>query len=537
MTTRSIRIITSAAYVEQELAAEFGQIPPSFLSIGVSPLYEAQIKYLGLGDPIYLTIPEGFSPRRYDQERLQELGVVLVPVPEGLKLGESIVYAINFITSTSVSVQLLHGDTLIEDLPIGLDDLIAIHDEGDEYSWSAVDLRDGVVAELGSNMASSGHPGNRPVACGYFVFSNSTLLVRAITQARGSFIAGLNLYIRDHATRGVRVARWYDFGHIQTYFRSRRAITTERAFNSLKISRCSVHKSSTDHSKIIAEATWFASVPPAVAPYTARLLEVGQSEGTVFYRTEYRYAPTLAELFVFSSIGRLTWYKILRSCEEFLNACTAHKGPSLAGVALTALAIDKTIARLERYSSESGFDIDKPTSFDGRSLPSLRRVAESATREIDLRSGCSETLMHGDFCFSNILYDSRADRITVIDPRGHVSAGTASAFGDVTYDLAKLSHSISGQYDHILAGRYALRLEGSHGFTIGFEASEHHRWLQHALSDLKVDGVGAGNRSVRAVTVSLFLSMLPLHADRPDRQAAFIANALRLYIDLERSKP
>ncbi|SIQ10986.1 hypothetical protein [Acidiphilium rubrum] len=135
MTTRSIRIITSAAYVEQELAAEFGQIPPSFLSIGVSPLYEAQIKYLGLGDPIYLTIPEGFSPRRYDQERLHELGVVLVPVPEGLKLGESIVYAINFIASTSVSVQLLHGDTLIEDLPIGL---AAFIHEGVSFNSSTI---------------------------------------------------------------------------------------------------------------------------------------------------------------------------------------------------------------------------------------------------------------------------------------------------------------------------------------------------------------------------------------------------------------
>jgi hypothetical protein len=37
------------------------------------------------------------------------------------------------------------------------------------------------------------------------------------------------------------------------------------------------------------------------------------------------------------------------------------------------------------------------------------------------------------------------------------------------------------------------------------------------------------------VTIGLFLSMLPLHADRPDRQAAFIANALRLYAELDRA--
>ena len=30
---------------------------------------------------------------------------------------------------------------------------------------------------------------------------------------------------------------------------------------------------------------------------------------------------------------------------------------------------------------------------------------------------------------------------------------------------------------------------------------------------------------------SLFLSMPPLHGDRPDRQGAFIANALRLHME------
>ena len=31
----------------------------------------------------------------------------------------------------------------------------------------------------------------------------------------------------------------------------------------------------------------------------------------------------------------------------------------------------------------------------------------------------------------------------------------------------------------------------------------------------------------------LFLSAPPLHADRPDRQQAMVANALRLYLDLD----
>jgi hypothetical protein len=48
-----------------------------------------------------------------------------------------------------------------------------------------------------------------------------------------------------------------------------------------------------------------------------------------------------------------------------------------------------------------------------------------------------------------------------------------------------------------------------------------------------VDGVRGLSEPVRAVTTSLFLSMLPLHAERPDRQQAFVANALRLWRELD----
>ncbi|MNF05243.1 hypothetical protein D3C80_2049270 [compost metagenome] len=38
-------------------------------------------------------------------------------------------------------------------------------------------------------------------------------------------------------------------------------------------------------------------------------------------------------------------------------------------------------------------------------------------------------------------------------------------------------------------------------------------------------------KDIMPLTVLLFLSMLPLHADRPDRQEAMLVNALRLYSD------
>ncbi|MBU6498410.1 MAG: phosphotransferase [Rhodospirillales bacterium] len=526
-------LITSSAYVEQELSAEFGQLPPSFLPLGVSRLYESQLDRLADAGPIFLTLPESFQPPPHDLARLAERGVNLVLVPDGLRLGEAVTYALNVIDAPPGPLRLLHGDTLVDGVPAAMADIMAISLNGDDYSWAEVELDDERVTRLDVSHAGSAAGGARPVACGYFSFSDPASLVRAITRARGDFVQGLNLYAGEHAVAGVRVSDWLDFGHIQTYFRSRRSITTQRSFNMLSIDPLVVRKASTDHAKLRAEAAWFATLPPSVQVFAARLIEHGQADGVPFYSTEYQYAPTLAELFVFGGIGRPTWRRIMTSCAQFLAACGAVRGVGSGDEAMRILCVDKTAARLERFAADSGFDITRPTRYQGRPLPSLLTIAQTTAAGVGLASGRRATIMHGDFCFSNILYNSRAGRIVTIDPRGLAGDQTPSIFGDLRYDLAKLAHSIVGRYDHIVAGRYSFARNDSHDFSIDFEATAQQVWLQDVLGDLAVDGVGGDSGQIRAVTILLFLSMLPLHAERPDRQLAFVANALRLFLRME----
>ena len=169
--------------------------------------------------------------------------------------------------------------------------------------------------------------------------------------------------------------------------------------------------------------------------------------------------------------------------------------------------------------------------YGGQACPSLTEIAERLTPAYGLGGGRREGVMHGDFCFSNILYDSRVRRIKAIDPRGLVGA-RSTIYGDSRYDLAKLAHSIVGRYDQIIAARCRTHVAGD-DFQIEFEPIAAQPWLEAALGDLSVGGVSGGGPEVRAIMTSLFLSMLPLHADRPDRQQAFIANALRLFRDLD----
>jgi hypothetical protein len=137
--------------------------------------------------------------------------------------------------------------------------------------------------------------------------------------------------------------------------------------------------------------------------------------------------------------------------------------------------------------------------------------------------------MHGDFCFSNILFGGRTRRVRLIDPRGTVDGISYSCGGDPRYDMAKLAHSALGFYDLVIADRCECRRIAELGFELEFDPPPGILRVANRFTDLRALGIKFGDPVIVAIMVLLFLSMLPLHKDRPDRQWAFLANALRLY--------
>jgi hypothetical protein len=528
----TVRLIMSGALVGQELAAEFGPLAPAFLPVGAKRLYELQLQTLAGAGPVHLVLPETFAVPEADAARLTELGVEIVPAPEGLRLGEAVVYALNTIGAGDVPVHLLHGDTVIARPPLEARDVIVGGRRSSEYAWAEMQVgADGRIAALLTTPAGEdGHEG-WPIAAGYFAFASALDLLRALTRERGDFIAGVNHYLGGREVGVWTADEWLDFGHLTTFFQSRLAVTTARAFNTVRIDGLTARKSSDDTAKMRAEAHWLEAAPPSVQIYCARLLGFGLEQGRAFYETEYEFLPVLSELFVYGAVGRKPWLRILAACEDMLRALAAVRGDVSGDAALKSLAADKTLARLADYARVSGLNVETPTSYTGRPCPSLVEIAERLVPAMDLGSGRIACAMHGDFCFSNLLYNSRNRRIKALDPRG-AADGTPSLFGDLRYDLAKLGHSIVGRYDQIIAGRCRLARRGS-DYELVFDPVACQPWLAEALGEIEVDGLGGLSESVRAVTVSLFLSMLPLHADRPDRQQAFVANALRLWRELD----
>jgi hypothetical protein len=420
---------------------------------------------------------------------------------------------------------------LISDLDLAVDDAVGVAEGADGYRWAKVSQAGGRMERVTAPELAEGAASELRLT-GYFAFSSASRFAQSLALAGGDFFGALNRYASDQPVALLHTKSWFDFGHVQTFFRSRRMVTTARAFNTLEITETVVRKRSEDTRKIKAEANWLGSVPPPLKPYTARLIGEGEDERGYFYDTEYAYMPTLAELFVFGQLRPASWQRILGSCKTFLDEAAGERSGGASQGVLEDLAVVKTEARLEQHARDTGFDLDAPNRLNGRPAPSLRACLDDLTGAVR-RAEPRPSVMHGDYCFSNILYDIRTDRIRLIDPRGLLINGEIGIHGDLRYDLAKLMHSIEGRYDLIIAGQCDAAALSANDFRLAFSPNAAHQQLGEAARTMVMGGVRLDDEAVAATTVSLFLSMLPLHADRPDRQTAFIANALRLHMQLQ----
>ena len=527
-------LIASGAYVGSDLAAEFGRLPPAFLPLGNRRLFTHQIAMLvptgaPSGTRILLSIPEDFSLDPADLAILNAAHVELVPVPLGLSLGQSIVYVINVTASSTGAFSVLYGDTLQHGIDLTALDVVSVADAARPgLGW-------GYVAENRGRLEPVREPSDGatpPLLSGFQAFADTPLLVQSVTRAGGDFVRGIAAYSQRRPLGLVRAAQWLDFGHATTYHQSRQAATTERAFNTLVTTRRSVTKSGSKPHKIEAEANWFETLPPPLRVFTPAYLGRSQLDGNPAYDTEYLYLPTLSDLLVFGRLPRQAWERILDACDEFLRLCATYPVTDAGDTA--ALYLDKTLDRLNTYAIATKISLDQPTRLNGHPLPSLRQMVRIASAAISPACRLGTTLTHGDFCFSNILYDFRAERVRVIDPRGLDAAGRISAGGDLRYDIGKLHHSAVGQYDTVVAGRFTLAQRSALDIDFTMAETVPTRAVRDAFLARGFAGLSRREAASHAVSILLFLSMLPLHEDDPRRQTALLANAMRLFLSLDK---
>jgi hypothetical protein len=107
----------------------------------------------------------------------------------------------------------------------------------------------------------------------------------------------------------------------------------------------------------------------------------------------------------------------------------------------------------------------------------------------------------------------------------------------VRYDIAKLAHSIIGLYDFIIAGNYSIKEDELYCLSFKIYINSTVEQIQEYFKKMNFMNRTIYELSIYPIMIHLFLSMLPLHSDSPARQKAFLANALRLYLEYKQVIP
>jgi hypothetical protein len=525
----SVGIITSAAYINPEMSAEFGPLPPAFLPVGNTRLFKYQTELLRkLADRVVLTLPESFVLSSYDEHLLEALGVDTIRIPDGLSLAESVMLAIIQSVDGDEPIVILHGDTLflgLEEFPL---DRISVHCRDHPYPWAVVSGREPLtIAPLEEDNRS-----DAAIVSGLFSFSHGLAFLKCLARARKEFLAALNAYARQCPEFSAidDCGEWLDLGHLNTYYDSRRTLTTQRMFNTLSIARNTVSKTSAQRDKMDAEASWFEALPSSLMPfvptYLGRIEPPSEHAG---YRLAYEYLCPLSDLYVFGVLPAAIWRRILTCCADVLAQFRAAKPKAVEAAWFDHLYAGKSLERFSRFARDNGISPDEGWEINGRMLPSPQRVIAKMADIVGPPSHDDSGILHGDFCLSNILFDFRRNSVKLVDPRGYVRPNTPDVFGDTRYDIGKLHHSIVGRYDFIIAGYYELRRVGPNALFFEVASAAVQEEIERHFVEVICDGDHRRHRMAAAISVLLFFSMLPLHADDPRRQWALLANGYRLY--------
>jgi hypothetical protein len=435
---------------------------------------------------------------------------------------------------TDSAVNVILGDTLILD-DCSERDVIFTSDRIDEArTWCLVETRpDGEITHFFDKELVS--LDRKLAVAGYYCLSSSEHLKAAVRQAiqngRSQISDALAFYQIERPLFSKTTTRWFDFGHVDGIVKAKYALLDTRFFNSLRVDevRGIIEKRSTNKEKLKDEAFWFEQLPSQLKIFTPRLIRHWEDGENYHIQQEMYGYPTLAELYLYSDMSVGAWRAALRKLLSVHSHFSGVFG-DLDVRHFENIYREKTWSRLDKLKTQSPdwarLLEQEYVTINDETYAGLPLLRDKINRKLDtLIRSAKPTVVHGDYCFSNILFDPSTHFVRVIDPRGRF--GVQSIFGDPRYDIAKLRHSAVGLYDFINSGFFRVEDCDGGAFRCQIFEREHTREVAYFFDEL-VQEHGYRPTDIRLIEALLFLSMVPLHADYPMKQKMFFINGLRL---------
>ena len=340
----------------------------------------------------------------------------------------------------------------------------------------------------------------------------------------------LNEYINSNIVKGIYNDNYLDFGVLSDLNKSKLKVVRE--FNKIELiddglNELKIRKSSIKNpKKILNEFLWYQRIPSQIRKYTPITYEfnskIEHDEGAN-YVMSYIDSTPLQELFMYNLPDFNNWilifdniYKYFLDTRNIENKEQFYKENKNKLIkANIKMLKEKTKQRVDKIRDMfphkeyviNGQFYDNPIYH----LDKILKRAEEISSNVNIDN---LVVLHGDLFFGNMMYNIEEENLKIIDPRGEY--GEFKIYGDIRYDLAKLYHSIIGNYDFIVNGLYELRdYDSTLNYSI-FNGNDNSKIID-LMFDL-IEDLNNDIDDIEFITGLLFLTMIPLHSENKNNQ-------------------
>ena len=296
-----------------------------------------------------------------------------------------------------------------------------------------------------------------------------------------------------------------------------------RHFNAVEREEFTIIKRSTDRAKLRREYDYYRLLPPRMQMFLVQPFDFEDDGDSASYRMERVSMPDMSLQWLHGSFQADEFERFLQHFFYFIRVRPERSVDQATSAAVRdALYVEKVTARIAALKALPAYKELVPLlqSACGGVDALLQRYLD-LYRSMRRRFPGNLVIGHGDPCFSNILYSKTSQFLKLVDPRG--ASSEDELYTEPCYDVAKLSHSVLGNYDFINHGRFTLGIDETLGLRLEIEKPPP-PWAAQLFLDL-LDKSGFDSTLIRLCEASLFVSMLPLHIDRPRNVLAFAVNA------------
>ena len=542
----NILIIPSAKLVNRELQNRYGKIVPILIpmkdKIVLDYIYEKYEEYYEEINIIlyeeYKKTSEIIKSRNYPKIKIKKISKLY-------DIGYGIYTVLNDYTNIDIkNISINFGDTVVENILSKLNKDIFCYSKSLEIDrWASFKYENEQLVIKENNNLKTDIKKDR-ILTGFFNFLNKELLFKILSSKiklnnGESLYRTMEEYNNHNKIFPVLEKDWIDFGHLDNFFKAEKIVET-RFFNQITIdkNRNILMKTSSEKEKLINEIKWFLTLPNELQWVTPRIYSYSLEFDKPSVTMEYYAYPTLHHLYLYGNHNLDKWRQIfgrLFYVNKEISKYHLELSEEKLKKILNEIYLNKTLERFKKLKSDKNFSKYFIYNFTINNklfvkLETVEKILEKIINQLQINKTNYLTIIHGDYFFANILYEPTTGIIKLIDPRGDF--GGYGIYGDRYYDLAKLSHSVDGMYDFIVEDLFQLE-ESNNEFNYKILCSKQHQEIKNIFYSYftKEEKI-----KIKFIQSLLFLSMIPLHKDKPKRQKVMLGVGMKLLYEILEEK-